>query len=232
MRREDAAARRLPAAVGRGPARFRTFLASAAALAFLVLQLASIPASAATTESRCSGRGVWAELELEDLAGHRWGAEELLGKVVLIDFWATWCAPCLAQMPHLQALHQRFQGPSGFIAKAEAEARQEGTVTQQDGEEAPFVLLGIALDELPRRDLLSFLRRNDLRWPQVHPLRPWGSPVVKRFQVEAVPATIVVDSCGRWVARDLQGAALEKTLEALLRQREEPRREKKEEGVR
>ncbi len=134
---------------------------------------------------------VWQDVAWTDLAGRQWTRAELEGRVVLLDFWATWCAPCLAELPHLEELHERYA-------------------------DRGFVLLGVALDTLDRRRLRSFLHRHDVRWPQVHESRGTDGEAARAFGVEAVPSTVLVDRSGRVVARGFRGPALAAAVDALL----------------
>lgn len=148
--------------------------------------LVPLPAQA---DQSTSG-GVWSGVELRDLDGKVWTAEDLLGKIVVLDFWATWCTPCLAELPKLRALDEAY------------------------GDD--LLILGVALDSMERRDLRSFLRRHGARWPQIH--RPTGldDSMAEAWGVEAVPAVRIIDRQGRWVASDLRGRALELTVRRLI----------------
>lgn len=134
---------------------------------------------------------IWHQQQWTDLVGRSWNAEALDGRVVLLDFWATWCAPCVAQLPDLRRLHAKY--------------RDRG-----------FVFLGIALDSLDRRRLRAFLLRHNVTWPQIHDPSSTQGPIARRFGVEAIPATILVDTRGRIIARDLHPNALDLALETLL----------------
>lgn len=162
-------------------------------LGFYLAVLAALPATASEVPGAADASSVaaWQEQEWTDLDGNRWSAEELLGKVVLLDFWATWCLPCLAQMPHLRELSQRFA-------------------------ERDVVVLGVVLDGKQRRPLRSFLARHDITWPQVHQPLAFGSDAARHFGIDTVPATVVVDRRGRIVARNLTGPALGATLQMLV----------------
>ena len=74
------------------------------------------------------------QFTLSDLQGGRWSLEALRGKVVLVNFWATWCPPCRKEMPDMQALYQRF-GPRGFVVLAisDDDAGKVGAVSWRRG---------------------------------------------------------------------------------------------------
>ena len=133
---------------------------------------------------------IW-DVAIWDVAGRSFTADDFANKVVLLDFWATWCAPCLAELPHLRQLDERFADDD-------------------------FVILSVALDAIDRRTLRSFLLRHDMSWPQVHEPTGVDSGLAKRFAVEAVPVTVLVDRQGRLIARDLRGQALQAVVETLL----------------
>ena len=127
-------------------------------------------------------------LDVTDLHGTRWTAADLKGRIVLIDFWATWCAPCLAQIPELKRLRARY------------------------GDR--FEVLAISLDSRTRRDLVSWLNRLDVTWPQVHDGRAFSSPAARPFGVAALPASLLVAD-GTIVAANLRGDALERAVAQL-----------------
>jgi thiol-disulfide isomerase/thioredoxin len=121
-------------------------------------------------------------LNVVDLHGKRWTANELKGRVVLIDFWATWCAPCLVQIPEFKRLRARY------------------------GDR--FEVLAISLDGRSRRDLVAWLNRQDITWPQVHDGRAFSSPAARPFGVAALPASLLVVN-GKIVGTNLRGEPLE-----------------------
>lgn len=115
---------------------------------------------------------------------------DLRGRVVLIDVWATWCAPCLAEMPTLKRLHTGY------------------------GEQLRIV--GVNVDSLPRRDLRQWLARKDITWPQLFDGRGLRGPLSTRLQVESLPRSFLYDTDGRLVATDLRGDALEQAVHTLV----------------
>jgi thiol-disulfide isomerase/thioredoxin len=129
-------------------------------------------------------------VSVTDLDGKPFRLDDLRGKYVLIDFWATWCAPCLAELPRVQA--------------AEAKYRDKG-----------FRVLSVSLDET-RGAVADFVRVRKLSWTQIHNATCAGD-LVKDFGVGSIPATFLVDPEGKIVRLDLRGAALDKALETLIR---------------
>ncbi|MEM1246017.1 MAG: TlpA disulfide reductase family protein [Acidobacteriota bacterium] len=158
-------------------------------LCALLLALVFVPVASLEAQAPESG-GVWAGLEMEDLQGRSWRSSDLLGRVVLLDFWATWCAPCLDEFPNLRRIHRELDG---------------------------VTVLGISVDRTNRSELRSFLLRHELSWPQVPAAQGLMSPLAKRFGVDAVPRTVVIDAKGRLVAVDLRGEALYVLLRDLSR---------------
>jgi peroxiredoxin/YHS domain-containing protein len=130
-----------------------------------------------------------------DLDGRTHSNATLAGKVVLLDFWATWCAPCHKAMPELQALQQRY-GERGLT------------------------VLGVSVDEGAgaTAKVKKFLKSRKLRYTIA--VDSGTSPAWAAFRVKAVPAAFLIDREGRlvaqWVGRAASGSEVEKALEGLL----------------
>jgi thiol-disulfide isomerase/thioredoxin len=100
---------------------------------------------------------------LRDLDDRVWTTDALRDRVVLVDAWATWCAPCLAELPRLRAL---------------AAAHPDR-----------LVILGLSLDTMPRHAFVGWLRRHDITWPQVFDGRGYGGAVATRIGIDTLPAS-------------------------------------------
>ncbi len=132
-----------------------------------------------------------ASLEAIDLKGRSWSVSELSGKVVLIDFWATWCSPCLAEFPTQKRIRDRHH-------------------------ESGFEILAVSIDATSRRNFERFLRRHRLPWPQVLDGHGYEGPLARHFDIRAIPASLLIDREGRIAALNLRGQALERAVERLM----------------
>lgn len=130
-------------------------------------------------------------LPVEDLSGREWTHETLDGKIVIIDFWATWCAPCLAELPRFKRMHHDHHN---------------------DG----LVILSVSVDQTEPRTLRRWIRDHEVIWPQIHDNRGLDNRLARQLGVETVPSTFLFDRLGRLVARDLKGSALEAAAESLV----------------
>lgn len=132
--------------------------------------------------------------------GQRLSLDDLKGKVVLIDFWATWCAPCRDAVPHLKAIAKKFQGQ-------------------------PLVVLSVNLDS-DEQKWKDFIAKNEMTWLQYRD-GGFGGPVAKLFAVDAIPHTFTVDTDGVLQDEHIGDASVEGKLKKLVgRAREQQAAEK------
>lgn len=125
------------------------------------------------------------EFTLTDLSGKSWKFSELRGKVVLVNFWATWCPPCRKEMPDLETLYQRF-GPKGFV------------------------VLGISDEDAAK--VKPFIEERRISFPIL--LDP-GRKVNEAFVVNGIPKSFVYDREGKLVAQSIDMRTQKQFLEML-----------------
>ena len=148
------------------------------------LDVPQFKAAMAKLEADDQGRQA-ADFTLTDLQGKTWSLRELKGKVVLVNFWATWCPPCRKEMPDLNALYQRF--------------KDQG-----------FVILAISDEEADK--VRPFIAERKISYPVM--LDP-GRKVNELFQVEGIPKSFVYDREGKLVAQSIDMRTQKQFLEML-----------------
>jgi thiol-disulfide isomerase/thioredoxin len=124
--------------------------------------------------------------------------EQYRGKVVLVDFWATWCGPCRAAMPALIELYD--------------ELHEEG-----------FEVVGVSLDQ-DKDALINYIDENEIEWPNIFDADDSDSErkaLAERYSVNAIPTTFLLDQQGKVVAKNLHGEKLKAKIEELLKGKEQ-----------
>lgn len=136
------------------------------------------------------------EIKLPSLKGDTIALSSLTGKLVLIDFWATWCAPCVNEQKELAVLYRKYKHADFTNGKG-------------------FEIYGVSLDA-KKPNWETFIVTNKINWIQVSDLKFWRSPVAKTYNIQELPYNLLVDGKGMIVAKNLHGKDLENGIAKFL----------------
>lgn len=116
--------------------------------------------------------------------------KESLGKVTIVDFWASWCEPCRIENPNMVALYKEFHSKG-------------------------LNIVGVSLDKDAAK-WKAAIAKDKLTWTHVSHLKFWEEPIAIQYQVESIPATFILDTSGKVIAQNLQGEELYAKIRELL----------------
>ena len=111
-------------------------------------------------------------------------------KLVLIDFWASWCGPCIRELPNVVKAYERFHDKG-------------------------LEIVGVSLDK-DKASWLAAIEQTGQKWPQMSDLKGWDCAGAQIYGIQSIPANVLIDSQGKIVARDLRGDALLEEIESRL----------------
>ena len=132
----------------------------------------------------------------------------LKGKVVLVDYWATWCGPCKEELPNVKRVYAAYRD-KGF--EVVGIAMEEARLKPDDPPEQAGAKL-----EKAKKILTSFIAREQLPWPQYMDGRGFKTEFAARYGITAIPAMFLFDQQGRIVSTDARGPKLEAEVKRLL----------------
>ncbi|TAE72461.1 MAG: AhpC/TSA family protein [Bacteroidetes bacterium] len=130
------------------------------------------------------------EIDLPTPEGKNIKLSSLKGKIILVDFWASWCRPCRMENPNVVKLYNLHK-------------------------EKGFEILGVSLDR-DKQGWVDAIEKDKLTWLHISDLQFWQSAVVKTYQIQGIPATYLIDKNGIIIAKNLRGEALAEKLKEIL----------------
>lgn len=129
------------------------------------------------------------DFNLTDVNGNLLSTQDLRGKYILMDFWASWCKPCIDQFPALVQINNEF--------------KQEN-----------FMMIGVALEESENK-WLKAVEKNNLSWPNVIYPDGFTGDMAKKYGIRSIPFNLLIDGEGKIIAKDINLTDLRKFLEEL-----------------
>lgn len=128
----------------------------------------------------------------KDTSGNDVSLASLRGKVVLIDFWASWCGPCRRESPRMVKIYNQY--------------RDKG-----------FEIFGVSLDK-DRNSWVKAIKNDKLYWTHVSDLGYWNAKPAKLYNVGSIPYTVLLDRNGKIIAKGLYGSEIEDKLKTVFNQ--------------
>jgi thiol-disulfide isomerase/thioredoxin len=174
------------------------------------VDVANAPLAEMAREKVRAFSAIMGEIDLQFVAvdGREVDLKKLRGKAVLLEFWATWCSPCLAEMPNIKRVYAAYHDQG-------------------------FEIIGVSCDVAPlpgdkpqkagmaktAEQVLEFKAQHGMPWPDYYDGRKHnegGNALAQRFAVTAIPASFLIDQSGHVVAMNLKGEKLEAAVKQLL----------------
>ena len=132
------------------------------------------------------------DFNVKDLDGNDLSLEKYRGNVILLDFWAVWCGPCIAEMPNVKAVYEKYKDEN-------------------------FQIIGISLDD-SRNKLVGYLEKEEITWPQVFDGNGWKNQVAEMYGIRAIPHMYLIDGDGVVRKSGVRGHALEPAVAELVQE--------------
>jgi thiol-disulfide isomerase/thioredoxin len=133
----------------------------------------------------------FAAKDLKDLDGQPLSLARFKGQVVLVDFWATWCEPCMEEMPNVIATYKKYHGQG-------------------------FEIVGVSLDQ-DKASVTSFLKAKAITWPQYFDGLFWNNKLAVQYGVHEIPTNYLLDGAGNILGKELRGPELDQAVAAALK---------------
>ena len=151
------------------------------------------PTDTLGAESQAANSTPYPDLEMPGINGQMVRLSDIVSrnKLTLVDFWASWCGPCRAEMPHV------VQAYKDFHAKG-------------------LEIVGVSLDQR-KDDWTAAVEELHMAWPQMSDLKGWNSKAVALYGIQGIPFSVLINQQGEIVGQDLRGDALHQRLGELLK---------------
>lgn len=130
------------------------------------------------------------DFQVEDINGKSLSLDQFKNKVVLIDFWATWCPPCIDEMPNIVKTYEMYHDQG-------------------------FEIIGISLDQ-NKNKFLRFIEENNMTWRQYYDGKRGQNSLAQKYSVDSIPSTFLLDANGKIIAKNLRGSALEEAIKEAV----------------
>lgn len=133
------------------------------------------------------------DFEMADVDGNMRKLSEFISanEVTLVDFWASWCGPCRAEMPAVKAAYEAYKGKG-------------------------FGIVGVSLDN-NKEAWVGAIANLGIEWPQISDLQGWGCAGAKLYGVNSIPATVLIAKDGTILAKNLRGESIQEKLAEILK---------------
>jgi peroxiredoxin len=139
---------------------------------------------------KLAGESLAIDFKVKTYAGEELSLSNLKGKVVLLDFWATWCGPCIVEMPAVKATWQKYQNDN-------------------------FVIVGVSLDR-NKKAFETYIKKEGISWVQYFDGAGWDNKIARLYNVHSIPQTVLIDHQGVIRAVGLRGQQLYKKIGDLI----------------
>ncbi len=135
--------------------------------------------------------GMAPDFTMKDVQGKPFTLSSLRGKYVLVDFWASWCAPCRGENPNVVKAYNQFKNKN-------------------------FTIVGVSLDE-DKAAWQAAIMKDNLTWKHVSDLKGWENATVSLYGYQGIPYNVLIDPSGKIIATELRGPALQAKLAEVLK---------------
>ena len=149
-------------------------------------------ATAETTAPAAETKAMYTDISLPGPQGQTVKVSDYVGKnkLVMIDFWASWCGPCIGELPYVVKAYEMFHDKG-------------------------LEIVGVSLDK-DKASWLAAIAQTGQKWPQMSDLKGWDCEGAALYGIQSIPANVLINEQGEIVARDLRGDALLKEVESRL----------------